>query len=78
MLTHTAIGPYEDGTYLVGYPTPGYGAVLTPVVECRSEAQAKAAIEALDREQIAREMRLRHDRELRGLDGHYPDLEGAQ
>jgi hypothetical protein len=74
MLNHTALGPDKDGIYLVAYQTPGC-AVWTTVQQCRTHLQAELEALRLNREQILQEINLRHDRELRGLHGHYPVLE---
>jgi hypothetical protein len=70
MLTHKAIGPYEDGSYLVVYPTPGCGS-LTVACDCRTESQATREVERLNKLQLHREQNIRRDRELRGLGGVY-------
>jgi hypothetical protein len=74
MLTHSVIGPYEDGMHLVVYPTPGCSAFTVARV-CRSEGQAEAEAERLNLDQIQQEEEIRRERELRGLHGFYPDLQ---
>lgn len=66
MLKHQAIGPYEDGSYVVGYPTPGCD-VITAVCTCRTEKQAAGEVLRLDQQQYDREEALQVDRALRGF-----------
>lgn len=74
MLKHQVIVPYEDGSFLVAYKTPGCD-VMTPVCECRTQEQADDEVKRLDDEQVEREKMIRLDRELRGIGGVYPALE---
>lgn len=74
MLNHKAVGPYEDGSYLVVYQTPGCTS-MTVARDCRTEAQALGEAERLNAQQLMQEMAIRRDRELRGMGGVYPDLE---
>jgi hypothetical protein len=77
MLEHKVIGPYEDGSYLVAYQTPGC-ASLTVVCGCRTKDQAANEVERLNKLQLQREWNIRRFRELRGLGGVYPALDEAQ
>jgi hypothetical protein len=74
MLHHTVIGP-RNGSYLVGYQTPG-GHDITIACVCNTEDQATKEADRLNAEQVKREEELRRERELRGLDGVYPALDG--
>lgn len=73
MLEHKAIGPYEDGSYLVVYPTPGCSS-LTVACNCRTAAQAGDEVARLNKLQIRREQDIRRFRELCGLGGVYHGL----
>jgi|GEM_PF-2117581 len=75
MLNYAITGPHKDGSFLVGYQVPGC-LVVTPTCQCRTVSQAAAELDRLNKMQIASEMALRADRELRGLSGIYPLLEG--
>lgn len=76
MLTHKPIGPYEDGSYLVVYPTPGCCS-LTVACDCRTESQAADEVDRLNKLQRRQERDMRRERELCGLDGVYRGLNGA-
>ena len=76
MLEHKAIGPYEDGSYLVVYPTPGC-ASLTVACDCRTANQAADEVDRLNKLQLLREQDIRRGRELRGLGGVYHGLGDA-
>jgi hypothetical protein len=73
MLTHKAVGPYEDGSYLVVYPTPGCSS-LTVACVCRTDEQAEGEVRRLNQLQLRREQNIRRDRELRGLGGTYHEI----
>lgn len=75
MLTHSVLGPYEDGSFLVVYPTPGCSSV-TIASECRTKEQADSEADRLNHQQLMRAKEMRWLRELRGLRGVYPELEG--
>lgn len=66
MLKHQVIGPREDGTYVVGYPTPGCG-VMTTVCECQTKALAEKARDDLNKEQVDHDAEIIRDQQLRGL-----------
>lgn len=68
--------PSEDGMFLVVYITPGEKSV-TVVRPCRTREQADSEAERLNAEQVRREKEIRWERELRGLGGVYPNLEGV-
>ncbi len=74
MLTYKVIGPYEDGSALVAYKTPGCES-LTIACACLTREQAEAEAERMNQRQLYREMDIRRDRELRGQVGVYPGLE---
>jgi hypothetical protein len=75
MLSHSVIGPYEGGNFLVVYQTPGCCS-KTVACDCRTEDQAWQEAERLNVLQYRAEQAIRRDRELRGIGGVYPDLEG--
>lgn len=75
MLTYSVLGPYEDGTCLVVYPTPG-SAGMTIACPCTSEAQAWKEADRLNAEQLRREKEMRWLFELRGIPSVHPALEG--
>lgn len=54
MLKHKAIGPTDDGKYLVVYPTPGC-TVQTTVCDCATEQQAKQEARRLNQQQRRQE-----------------------
>lgn len=78
MLIHTVVGPDEEGFFLVVYPTPGCLYGVTVAKCCRTKDQADTEADRLNVEQIYREKEVRWVRELRGLTGVYPDLEGIE
>ncbi len=64
MLTHFPIGPLPDGTYAVGYPTPGCS-VLTVVSAGMRKERAQEEAARLNEEQEKRAAAIERDRELR-------------
>lgn len=67
MLEHKAIGPREDGGYLVVYETPGCN-VLTVACPCRTKGQAESEADRLNQLQSHKERELRIERDLCGVD----------
>ena len=70
MLVHHVIGPSSDGTFAVGYRTPGLPAFTAVVTGC-TKAYAGQEAQRLNREQFTREKALQADRLARGLRGVY-------
>jgi hypothetical protein len=64
MLNHTPIGPLPDGTYAVGYPTPGCS-VMTVVSTGMTKERAQEEAERLNEEQEKRAAAIERDRQLR-------------
>lgn len=77
MLMMQTMGPTPDGRFLVVYQTPGC-CVPTVACDCRTQAQADREVDRLNKLQVRREEDTRRDRELCGLDGVYPDLDGPK
>lgn len=64
MLNHLAIGPVPDGTYAVGYPTPGCS-VMTVVSAGMTKERAQQEAARLNEEQEKRAAAIERDRQLR-------------
>jgi hypothetical protein len=64
MLIHVAVGPLENGRYLVAYLTPGCS-VLTVAGDCRTQAGATAEADRLNLIQIEREKAIQAERAAR-------------
>ncbi len=64
MLTHTPIGPMPDGSYAVGYPTPGCS-VMTAVSTGMTKERAEEEATRLNEEQEKRAAAIERDRQLR-------------
>ena len=77
MLKYSTRGPYSDGaSVFVVYPISG---TLTNAIvcECSTLQLAQEEVARLNAAQIDRETAIKRDRELRGMDGVYPELDGA-
>jgi 3'-phosphoadenosine 5'-phosphosulfate sulfotransferase (PAPS reductase)/FAD synthetase len=64
MLNHSPIGPLPDGSYSVGYPTPGCS-VLTVVSAGMTKERAQAEAARLNEEQQKKAAAIERDRHLR-------------
>jgi len=64
MLTHDLYGPFRDGSYAVGYPTPGCS-VMTVVSTGMTKARAQEEAARLNEEQEKRAAAIERDRQLR-------------
>ncbi|ONN64808.1 hypothetical protein [Herbaspirillum sp. VT-16-41] len=64
MLTHDLCGPFRDGTYAVGYPTPGCS-VMTVVSTGMTKERAQEEAARLNEEQEKRAAAVERDRQLR-------------
>ncbi|MFX6011074.1 hypothetical protein ABTE87_20510, partial [Acinetobacter baumannii] len=64
MLTHTPIGPLHNGSYAVGYPTPGCF-VMSVVSTGMTKARAQEEAARLNEEQEKRAAAIERDRQLR-------------
>lgn len=64
MLNQRPIGPLPDGTYAVGYPTPGCS-VMTVVSAGMTKQRAQEEAARLNEEQEKRAAAIEHDRQLR-------------
>ncbi|MBG7619325.1 hypothetical protein I5R65_07605 [Herbaspirillum sp. AP02] len=64
MLTHTPIGPLPNGSYAVGYPTPGCS-VMTVVSTGMAKERAQEEATRLNAAQEKRAAAIERDRQLR-------------
>lgn len=64
MLTHDLCVPFRDGTYAVGYPTPGCS-VMTVVSMGMTKERAQEEAARLNEEQEKRAVAIERDRQLR-------------
>lgn len=64
MLTHDLCGPFRDGSYAVGYPTPGCS-VMTVVSTGMTKERAQEEAARLNEEQQRRAAAIERDRQLR-------------
>lgn len=64
MLTHLPIGPLPDGSYAVGYPTPGCS-VMTVVSMGMTKERVQEEAARLNEEQEKRAAAIERDRQLR-------------
>ena len=64
MLTHTPIGPMPDGSYAVGYPTPGCS-VMTVVSTGMTKERAQEEAARLNEEQQERAEKILRDQKHR-------------
>lgn len=64
MLTHVLCGPLPDGSYAVGYPTPGCS-VMTVVSTGMTKERAQEEAARLNEEQEKRAAAIERDRQLR-------------
>jgi hypothetical protein len=63
MLTHVLCGPLPDGTYAVGYPTPGCS-VMTVVSTGMTKERAQEEAARLNEKQKKRAAAIERDRQL--------------
>ncbi len=64
MLAHIPIGPLPEGSYAVGYPTPGCS-VMTVVLTGMTKERALQEAARLNEEQEKRAAAIERDRQLR-------------
>lgn len=64
MLTHVPVGPLPDGSYAVGYPTPGCS-VMTVVSTGMTKERAQEEAARLNEEQERGAAAIERDRQLR-------------
>jgi 3'-phosphoadenosine 5'-phosphosulfate sulfotransferase (PAPS reductase)/FAD synthetase len=66
MLTHDLYGPFRDGSYAVGYPTPGCS-VMTVVSTGMTKERAQQEAARLNEEQEKRAAAIQRDRQASAM-----------